>query len=56
MDDVGLHLTQTASRTGQQLGRGLVAGNSQIALSALIGRDGKQDGGPILQLMETTID
>src|SRR5277367_1464610 len=40
MDDVGLHLTQTASRIGQKVGRGLVAGDAQTALSALSGRDG----------------
>src|SRR6202012_3407408 len=34
MDDVGLHLTQTASRIGQKVGRGLVAG-MPILLSAL---------------------
>ncbi len=34
MDDVGLHLTETASRIGQQVGRGLVAG-MPILLSAL---------------------
>lgn len=34
MDDVGLHLTHTASRIGQQLGRGLVAGMPKL-LSAL---------------------
>jgi predicted DNA repair protein MutK len=34
MDDVGLHLTQTGSRIGQQAGRGLVAG-MPILLSAL---------------------
>ena len=34
MDDVGLHLTQTASRIGQKVGRGLVAGMPKL-LSAL---------------------
>jgi len=34
MDDVGLQLTQTASRIGQQVGRGLVAGMPKL-LSAL---------------------
>jgi hypothetical protein len=34
MDDAGLYLTQTASRVGQQVGRGLVAG-MPILLSAL---------------------
>jgi predicted DNA repair protein MutK len=34
MDDVGLHLTQTASRIGQQVGRGLVAAMPTL-LSAL---------------------
>jgi hypothetical protein len=34
MDDVGLHLTQTASRVGQKVGRGLVAGMPKL-LSAL---------------------
>ena len=34
MDDVGLHLTQTGSRIGQQVGRGLVAG-MPILLSVL---------------------
>jgi predicted DNA repair protein MutK len=36
MDDVGLHLTGTASRIGQQVGRGLVAGMPTL-LSALSG-------------------
>jgi predicted DNA repair protein MutK len=36
MDDVGLHLTSTASRTGQWLGRGLVAGMPKL-LSTLSG-------------------
>ena len=37
MDDVGLHLTQTASRIGQHVGRGLVAGMPTLlsALSAI---------------------
>ena len=30
MDDVGLHLTQTASRVGQKAGRGLVAGMPKL--------------------------
>jgi uncharacterized protein len=30
LDDVGLHLTQTASRIGQQVGRGLVAGMPKL--------------------------
>jgi predicted DNA repair protein MutK len=34
MDDVGLHLTETGSRIGQQAGRGLVAGMPKL-LSAL---------------------
>ena len=34
MDDVGLHLTETASRIGQKVGRGLVAGMPKL-LSAL---------------------
>jgi predicted DNA repair protein MutK len=34
IDDVGLHLTETTSRIGQQVGRGLVAG-MPIVLSAL---------------------
>jgi uncharacterized protein len=36
MDDVGLRLTQTASRIGQKIGRGLVAGMPKL-LSALSG-------------------
>lgn len=36
MDDVGLHLTSTASRIGQRLGRGLVAAMPRL-LSALSG-------------------
>jgi len=34
MDDVGLHLTETSSRIGQKVGRGLVAGMPKV-LSAL---------------------
>jgi uncharacterized protein len=30
MDDAGLHLTQTASRVGQKIGRGLVAGMPKV--------------------------